>query len=148
MKVTRVASLCVLAALAGCSSVPASRGKTAELEALARSYVSAQFAFDQDSIRKITAPRFVEISPRGEVDERDAVILFYAREKRSAAPEFAIKDQKVRVSGGMAVVTQTVVVGTPPRTMALTQALTATQASGKWMLTSSQSTPNPPKKPK
>ncbi len=134
-----------LAIIAGCSSVPAvSPGSSADLEALARAYVQAQFSFDQQAIRDLTAPTFVEISPKGEVDERDKVISFYAPEKRTNAPSYTISNAKVRTTNDTAVVTQTITIGESPRTISLSQGLTAAYVRGKWKITSSQTTPIPP----
>lgn len=115
------------------------------LARIAESYVAAQFAFDQQTLRELTAENFVEISPQGEVDERSAVIGFYAPEKKRAAPRFSIANQKVRITGTMAVITQFVTIGIPPRSMTLSQASTAAFQDGHWKLTSSQSTPVPTK---
>lgn len=149
MKLTRLIILCVISSVAACSSAPISVASAkSDVAALAKAYVSAQASFDQATIRKITGTEFVEVSPKGEVDERDAVISFYDPEKRSAAPPFSVENQKVRVNGDIAVITQTLIFGTPPRSMSLTQALTATRVNGKWLLQSSQTTPLPPQNSK
>lgn len=70
-----------------------------QLRDLATAYAGAQFSFDQSSLRRILALKFVEISPKGEVDERDAVIAFYAPEKKTPAPPFSIENQIVRLTG-------------------------------------------------
>ena len=133
-----------LALVAGCSSVPAvPPASSADLEAIARAYVQAQFSFDQRAIRDLTAPAFVEISPKGEVDERDEVLAFYAPEKRASAPGFTIGNVQVRRTGDTAVVTQTITIGQAPRTVSLSQGLTAAHVGGTWKITSSQTTPMP-----
>lgn len=134
-----------LAVIAGCSSVPAaSPGSAADLEGLARAYVQAQFSFNQQAIRDLTAPTFVEISPRGEVDERDKVISFYAPDKRTDAPGYTISNAIVRATNDTAVITQTITIGKSPRTISLSQGLTAAYLRGEWKITSSQTTPIPP----
>ena len=147
-----VRKLIVAAVLGAClsgSAISAWAGptKTDQLKALARAYVEAQFSFDQVSLRRIVAPKFVEISPKGEVDEMDAVISFYASEKKTAAPPYSIENQIVRLTGTSAVVTQTVTLGTPPRSRSLSQAISASLIGSEWKLISSQSTPIPPPKP-
>lgn len=139
----------VLGACIGGSSFAAWAGSPSndQLLELAKSYVDAQFSFDQESLRRMVAPKFVEISPKGEVDEMNAVLSFYDQEKKTAAPPYSIENQVVRVTNNSAVVTQTVTIGTPPRSMSLSQALTAVRTGIKWKLTSSQSTPVPPRKP-
>ena len=140
------------AVVAGCiiSSATIAWASTTDmdkLKGLSQAYVEAQFSFDQASVRRMTAPIFVEISPRGEVDERDEVIAFYAPEKRTSAPPFSIHDQRVRLTVTSAVITQTVTIGKPPRSMSLSQAITASRIGRDWKLTSSQSTPIPAPKP-
>lgn len=125
----------------------AGSAKTDPVKDLAREYVEAQFSFDQASLRRIVAPKFVEISPKGEVDEMEAVMSFYPAEKKTTPPPYSIDNQVVRVTGTTAVVTQIVTIGTPPRSMSLSQAMTATRFRTRWKLTSSQSTPIPPPKP-
>jgi hypothetical protein len=138
----------VLALVAGCSSVP-SRSPTgaADLQALAGAFVRAQFSFDQQALDHLTAANFVEISPKGEVDERDKVLSFYAPDKKSEAPPYTIVDAKVRTTSGTAVITQTIKIGNDPRSLRLSQALTAAYVNGEWKLTSSQTTPIPPSPP-
>lgn len=119
--------------------------KNTRLEKLGEEYVAAQFAFDQEAIKRLTTPNFVEISPKGEIDERASVIAFYAPEKRTAAPPYKVGDSKVRVSGMSAVITQVVTIGIEPRAMSLSQSLAATRVGSKWLLASSQSTPQPRK---
>ena len=135
--------------LGACASPPVPpAGQAPQLQALARDYVQAQFAFDQAAIARLTAPQFVEVSPKGEVDEREAVIGFYAADRKTAAPPLAVVDQKVRVSGSTAVITQTLELGASPRKMRMTQALSAHWDGQRWQLTSSQTTPVPsPKVP-
>ncbi len=139
-------ALCVLA-LAACSSLPGpSAASEHALMALGKDYVGAQFSFDQAALARMTAPKFVEVSPKGEVDEREAFIGFYAADKKGAAPPYRVLDQRVRVTGSTAVVTQTLEMGSSPRLMRMTQALSAAYVDGRWVLTSSQTTPLPPAK--
>lgn len=140
-------SLCALGVLllSACASLSGNAaGSEQELKALGKAYADAQFAFDQAALIRMTAPKFVEVSPKGEVDEREAVIGFYAADKKSAAPPHQVLDQKVRVTGSTAVITQTLELGASPRLMRMAQALSASWVDGHWVLTSSQTTPVPP----
>ncbi len=142
-------SLCALGVLvlSACASMSGNAASSEqELKALGKAYADAQFAFDQAALIRMTAPKFVEVSPKGEVDEREAVIGFYAADKKSAAPPHQVLDQKVRVTGSTAVLTQTLAMGVHPRLMRMTQALSAAFIDGRWVLTSSQTTPVPPTK--
>ena len=144
----RLASCALSALLLGaCAGPPVARtGPEQALRDLARGYVEAQFAFDPGALQRLTSPQFVEVSPRGEVDERAAVIGFYAADRKTASPPYQVLDQQVRVSGPTAVVTQTLEMGSAPRVVRMTQALSATWTQGQWLLTSSQTTPVPPPK--
>ena len=140
------------AMVAGCilsSAASAWAGPTSveQLKEVAQAYVKAQFSFDQATLRRLTAEEFVEVSPKGEVDERDAVIGFYAPEKRVAAPPYVVQDQRVRLTGDLGVITQRVTIGSPPRLMSLSQVLTVSRIGRDWKLTSSQSTPMSPARP-
>ena len=140
-------AICVLSALllGACASLPEPRPDAAQaLKDLARGYVEAQFAFDQAALQRLTAPQFVEVSPKGEVDERAAVIGFYAPDRKTASPPCQVLEQQVRLSGSTAVVTQILEMGSAPRVVRMTQALSATWTQGQWLLTSSQTTPVPP----
>lgn len=136
----------LIVVVAGCmlsATVSAWAGSTnvEQVKGIAHAFLQAQFSFDHASIQRLTAPGFVEISPKGEVDEREAVLGFYLPHKKTPAPPYSIRDQKVRLTGKFAVITQTVDIGTPPRTMRLSQSLTAVRVGRQWKLTSSQSTP-------
>ena len=124
-----------------------SEKQAAQIEKLGKDYVAAQFSFNQEAISRLTAPNFVEVSPKGEVDERAAVIGFYAPEKRTTVPPYTVSDSKVRISGTSAVITQVVTMGVEPRTASLSQSLAAAKIGYKWLLISSQSTPLPHRSP-
>ncbi len=131
--------------LTACASVPGPpAAQVAELQALARRYVEAQFTFDPATLARVTAPQFVEVSPKGEVDAREAVLGFYAADRKTAAPPHQVIEQAVRLTGSTAVITQTLEMGSGPRRLRMTQALSASWVEGRWQLTSSQTTPVPP----
>jgi hypothetical protein len=137
----------LLLGVAAFSSQAIAADRTGELEELGKSYVAAQFEFDQQAIARMTAEQFVEISPKGEVDERAAVLDFYAPDKRRPAPPYHVSQSRVRVTGASAVITQIVTIGQAPRSMSLSQLLVATRVGDEWLLVSSQSTPLPPAPP-
>lgn len=93
------------------------------LENLAQEYVAAQFGFERARLEAISSPAFVEISPKGEVDERETMLGFYDSSKARPAPPFELDDVVVRISGNTAVITQRLTIGTPPRAMSMTQLL-------------------------
>ena len=114
-----------------------------QLKSLAESYVTAQFTFDQRLLESITTPQFVEISPKGEIDERAEVISFYAPEKKVASPPFAITDVKVRKNGNVAFISQVINLTLGPREVKMTEGLSAIKTEQGWKLVSSQTTPHP-----
>jgi len=111
------------------------------LTRLAESYVHAQFNFDQALLKSITSPQFVEISPKGEIDERNRVLAFYSEDKRVSSPPFNIVDVRVRKDGSSAFISQVIIIEVGNRKVEMTQGLSAIKKEQTWLLTSSQSTP-------
>ncbi|MDF3982215.1 nuclear transport factor 2 family protein [Luteibacter sp. PPL201] len=115
-------------------------------EAAVTRYVKAEGAFDLAALKAVLAPGFVEISPRGEVDEHDAVLSFYAPEKKTPAPPLSVIDLKARTQGDAAVVTATLVLTLAPgQERRMTLGATAVRAADGWQLRSAQYTPVPPR---
>ncbi|WP_193165545.1 nuclear transport factor 2 family protein [Microbulbifer hainanensis] len=116
-----------------------------EIKLLAANYVKAQFTFDQDSLAQITTPQFVEISPKGEVDERSAFLEFYAPEKKVMSPPYTITNVTVRENGSVAFISQVIGLALGSKNVEMTQGLSAVKTEQGWKLASSQTTPRPPK---
>ncbi|WP_346836610.1 nuclear transport factor 2 family protein [Microbulbifer sp. SAOS-129_SWC] len=139
-------SLTVLALLGTFLSLPGLSKEAADidqLKALAKSYVKAQTTFDQSLLESITTHQFVEISPKGEVDEREEFIDFYAPEKKIPSPTFTITDVKVRQNGDVAFISQVITFSMGPRKLQMTEGLSAIKTEQGWKLASSQTTPRP-----
>lgn len=118
--------------------------------------VAAQTAFDQKDLEAILAPDFVEISPRGEVDDRAKVIAFYspeAKAKSGTAPIVVdIAEETVRNYGTFAIATikLTYTLKMPDGQSAariLRGAYVLRSLNGVWKLSSAQYTPMPPPQP-
>lgn len=113
-------------------------------EAAVSRYVKAEGAFDLAALKEVLAPEFVEVSPRGEVDEHDAVLSFYAPEKKVPAPPITLTDVKARTHGDTAAVTGTLVLTVAPgRERHITLGATAVRSAQGWQLRSAQYTPVP-----
>lgn len=105
--------------------------------ALASAYVAAQHDFDAAALGALTAPDFVEISPVGEVDPRDAVLGFYAADKRRPAPPMMLTEQSVRSFGDTGIVTARLSFGPG----AVRVVYVAQRGKDGWKLVSAQYTP-------
>lgn len=117
------------------------RPESEEIKLLAEAYVKAQFTFDQNSLELITTPKFVEISPKGEIDERLEVIEFYAPENKVMPPPYRITDVTVRKNGDVAFVSQVIGLTLGSKSVEMTQGLSAIKTEQGWKLVSSQTTP-------
>lgn len=92
-------------------------------------------------------PHFVEISPLGQVDEHDAVLSYYAPEKKVAAPPMTLDQIEVRTSGTAATISARLRYAMAGHDMALRVGATARETPQGWILLSAQYTPIPPAAP-
>ncbi|MBB3228546.1 ketosteroid isomerase-like protein [Luteibacter sp. Sphag1AF] len=135
----------VVAALAmGIGSSAMAQSRAATPEAAAKAYFAAEAAFDVPALERVLAPGFVEISPRGEVDERAAVISFYAPDKKVAYPPIEFGAFNTRMSGNIAFLTTSMALTAGGRERHMTVGLTVQKGIGGWVLVSAQYTPIPP----
>ena len=63
----------------------------AAVATLAGKFLEAQRSFDLPAIRAPTADNDVEVSPAGELDDREKMLGFYAPDKKTLAPPLAIE---------------------------------------------------------
>ncbi len=133
-------------AASGLASNPALAGSANNTpEAVARHYLAAEKSFDRAALADAIVPQFVEISPRGEIDEHDRVLSFYTPDKKVDPPPLTLGEFKTRASGSTAVVTTTISYAVPGPTMTFAVGMTATKTSGGWKLVSAQYTATKPK---
>ena len=66
---------------------------------LVERHIKAQAEFDQATITAITHSKFVEISPKGELDEREKMLSFYSADKKVKAPAMSIEQISQRDFG-------------------------------------------------
>ncbi|URX60902.1 nuclear transport factor 2 family protein [Luteibacter anthropi] len=117
-------------------------------EAAVSRYLKAERDFDVTALNAVLAPGFVEVSPRGQVDEHDAVLSFYAPEKKMQAPPSSVSALKARTSGDVSAVTGEIVFTLAPgREMRLSLGATAVRSADGWRLLSAQYTGVPPSPP-
>lgn len=135
----------------------AQSGKNDEVIAVVKKAAMAQESYDPVTLDKVYASDYVEISPKGEIDEREKAIGFYKVEDpakmSSQTPRYILDDIKVRHYGKFAIVISKLSFGSktdaqkPAMTLGIvTYALR--KEKGEWKIYSAQFTPFPPPRPK
>lgn len=126
----------------------------AEVLALVSAFSEARARFDAKAIDAMLVPDYVEVSPRGEVDRREAVLGFYAPEKATKAPPMTMTTEDVRRHGDTAIVVGSIEYTFPgPGGTPITRMVRATyverRVGGRWLMASVQYTGvQPPLAPK
>ena len=142
-------ALCLGSVLA--TTRPAAQGvdpSSQPIVTLLRAVLEAQRTFDVSRLDQLLAPDYVEVSPLGEVDERAAVLSFYASDKRpaKAPPSVTLDNVNIRIYGDVAVAVGRVAFqiqdAEPSSPLRELRAVYVVRASGgRWQLVSSQYTP-------
>lgn len=152
-KMVFVACILVFAVSAFGQKVPP---EDAKIKLAVQSLIAAQTAFDQKELEAILAPDYVEVSPRGEVDDRAKVVGFYspeAKAKSGTAPIVVdISEETVRNYGtfAIAMIKLTYTMKMPDGRSAariLRGSYVLRSIKGSWKLSSAQYTPMPPPQP-
>lgn len=111
-------------------------------------YVQAESKFDLDALKAVLDPRFIEISPLGQVDDHAAVLSFYAPEKKVVGPPVQLAQTVVHDHGDTAVVSAQLSYQMQGHAMTLTLGAVARKTPLGWQLLSAQYTPvRPSQKP-
>jgi hypothetical protein len=97
-----VALLVPLGALAH-AAAPAAAENT-KLTNIVETFSRAQANFDQATLRRLTTTDYLEVSPIGNGDPREAMLGFYAPDKKMAAPSLTVSDPTVVRGDGNAMV--------------------------------------------
>lgn len=129
--------------------------KDEEVIAVAKQAVTAHENYDPATLEKIYASDYIEISPKGEVDERDKAIGFYkvadVEKEKARTPRYILDDFKVRHYGKFAIVISKFLIGfkndttkAPLPVGVVVYALR--KEKGQWKIYSAQFTPFPPPK--
>jgi ketosteroid isomerase-like protein len=149
-----VAQLAALVALCGGLMSPAQAAPDAAVPVteLVQQFTNAQAAMDAPTLAALTADNYVEVSPLGEVDPRDKMLTFYAKDQKRALPTMKLEDATTRVLGDTAIViakiTYSQVIEGQSRAFSLRSTFVAGKVGGAWKLVSAQYTPiRPSSKP-
>ena len=139
--------LAVLASMVNASPVVARSSETtnAAVLTLVRAFSNARARFDTKALDALLTPDYIEVSPRGEVDRRSAVLGFYKSDKATSVPPMTLATQDVRSYGDTAIVIGSVEYavpgpggGTVNRTVRVTYV--ERRVGGRWLMASSQYT--------
>lgn len=118
-----------------------------EIQSVIDRFDAARIQHDPATLTKTLASNYEEISPVGEVDDREKVLRFYAPELKRTAPVMISEPLVIQSRGDVAIITTrksfTISSG-PVRSVRVRYV--AERAAGKWLLVSAQYTPIPPAK--
>lgn len=120
---------------------------TASVTELVRKFLDAQSRHDVTALRSLTAEQFIEISPLGEVDPREKMLGFYAKEASAPPPAIVIDERQVRIFADSAIVTVKLGFNAGGQTRSLRSSFVAHKDGVQWKLVSAQHTPMRPPKP-
>lgn len=146
-----LAALCTSPAAAADAPAPSQAATAAPADARAlveviEAAVQAQARFDPAALGALLAEDYVEVSPVGEVDRRDAVLRFYDPANRRPAPQVVVTEPLVRIDGSTAMVIVRLAFSAPapaaqrpPMLMRATYVLRRVAAG--WRIASAQYTP-------
>lgn len=110
-------------------------------------FLDAQSHYNVAALRAVTADQFVEISPLGDVDPREKMIGFYAKDSPPASPEVTIDERQVRVFGDSALVTVKLTFNVNGQPRSLRSNFVVHREGAQWKLVSAQHTPMRPARP-
>ena len=126
-------------------------GNGAVLAAI-QAFSDARARFDSAALDRLLTSDYIEVSPRGEIDRRPAVLGFYTADKASPAPPMVYGTEDVRRYGDTAIV-----IGSIEYTIAapngekVKRTVRATyverRVGGRWLIASTQFTGVPPAQP-
>lgn len=151
MKFCLTASTCALTLIAVPSDAHTTQTSNDPVLALVQAFSDARNHFDVKALNTLLTPDYVEVSPRGEIDRRSAVLGFYTADKSTPVPPMTLAMQDVRNYGDTAIVIGSIdyvipapTGGTVQRTMRVTYV--ERQIRGRWLMASAQYTGvQPPK---
>jgi len=132
------------------SSAQAATDGVTSVTELVQRFTKAQAAMDAPTLAALTADNYVEVSPVGEVDPREKMLTFYAKDEKRVLPAMMVEDSTTRMLGDTAVViakiTYSHVIEGQPRAFSLRSTFVAEKIGGTWKLVSAQYTPIRPSK--
>jgi ketosteroid isomerase-like protein len=128
-------------------------GKDEEVIAVAKKAAEAQESYDPAMLDKLYASDYIEISPKGEIDEREKAIGFYKvddiEKAKSRTPKYILDEFKVRRYKDYAIVISRFSIGSKmdsqQKPTAVGLVVYALRKEKKaWKIYSAQFTPFPP----
>jgi uncharacterized protein (TIGR02246 family) len=151
MHLTIFASILTVAAA---TSVGAQTVKASDASVLAtiQAFSDARAGFDAPKLASLLTSDYIEVSPRGELDRRPAVLGFYTADKAGAVPPMVYTTQDVRRYGDTAIVIGAIeyTISAPDGT-AVKRSVRVTyverRVHGRWLMASAQYTGIPPAAP-
>ncbi|HYX53928.1 MAG TPA: nuclear transport factor 2 family protein, partial [Candidatus Limnocylindrales bacterium] len=130
----------------------AGNAASTQVAALVQRFIKAQQSFDPATLKETTTDDYLEVSPQGEVDKREAVLGFYDPAHRVEVPATSISDENIRTFNDTAVevVAITYKVGAAGNThdVRIRATFVALRQQGAWKLASAQYTGIKPPAPK
>jgi ketosteroid isomerase-like protein len=126
--------------------------KDEEVIAIAKQAAAAQESYDTVTLERVYASDYIEISPKGEIDEREKAIGFYkvddVEATKAKTPNFILDEFKVRHYGKFAIVIAKFSVGSKTDPSQETRAVgrvvyALRKEKGEWKIYSAQFTPFP-----
>lgn len=141
--------LALIAAPAGARTEKTDNGPVL---AAIKAFSDARARFDSIALDRLLTSDYIEVSPRGEVDRRSAVIGFYTADKASPAPPMVYSTENLRRYGDTAVVVGSIEYTIPaPNGEKVKRTVRATyverRVGGRWLMASTQFTGVPPAQP-
>lgn len=136
----------VLVAVPTASTARSDGGDDAALARQAERFLTVRNAFDQQAMAGMMAPDYREVSPIGEVDSREAVIGFYAPDKKVPAPPMTVTDTAAHAQAGLGTVTMRITYAMPGKDGEVQQrsmraGFVARRAGREWQFVFAQLTP-------
>ncbi len=118
---------------------------SAQVTAVVQRFIKAQQSFDPATLKEVTTENYLEVSPQGEVDKREAVLGFYDPAHRVEVPAASVSDENIRIFGETAVdvvaITYTVSEsGKASHDVKIRATFLAVRQQGAWKLASAQYT--------
>lgn len=146
-----ISAMAAIMALTGESSAHPARPASEPFIPLLRGFLDAERDFDQAGIAARITQDYVEVSPIGEVDERERMLGFYALANKRAAPAIALDEVTTQVVRDAATVTARLGYSVPGpdgqvRMIAMRGGFVFRRERGDWKIAFAQYTPIRPSK--
>ncbi len=109
----------------------------------ALAFLQAENHFDLPALDALLADGFVEISPRGQVDERAAVLGFYAPQNKVQSPPLMLEPARSHEYGDAAVVVVPIGMQIGGQLRPMTATITLKRFDAGWRLLAAAYTPQP-----